>query len=68
MKNLDLNAYGVVAMPKQEQQEVNGGEWQYASLSFGNHGNPIVYAAEAVANGGKAIYNGLAWCVNSIFY
>lgn len=25
MKNLDLNAYGVVAMPKQEMQKMDGG-------------------------------------------
>lgn len=64
---MNLNAYGVEAMPKQEMKEISGGEvMEYAELTWSGTDNEIVYAVEAVANGVKMLYNGVAACVNEV--
>ena len=68
MKVLDLNAYGVCEMSAVELQNVGGGKWEYLTPSWSGTNNELIYAIETCENAIKYLYNGLAWCVNKIFY
>ena len=54
----------LVEMTDDELMNVEGGKWPYVNYSWSGTDNEITYAIEAGANGCKALYNGLAWCVN----
>ena len=58
MKNLEN--YGVQKMNAKEMIETNGGT-EYYDYYWSGTGNPLVFAAEAVYNGGVSVANGLIW-------
>lgn len=60
MKNLNLENLGVQELNSKEMEVIDGGKLQYAEYSWSGTDNPIIYAAEALVNGGKLVYNGVA--------
>ncbi|GAB2608145.1 Blp family class II bacteriocin [Belliella aquatica] len=49
---------------KNELMEIYGGKVDYYEYSWTGTNNPIIYTAEAVVNGGKAIANAGIWIWN----
>lgn len=58
MKN--LNQLALQELTSAEMVNIDGGKLPYANYSWSNTDNELVYTAEAIANGGKLIYNGVA--------
>lgn len=65
MTKLDLNAFGVQELSSKEKMEVIGGA-EYFKYTWSGTNNPIIYTAEALANGCKAIANGCIWLYNQL--
>ncbi|MFA5296677.1 MAG: hypothetical protein WC389_00545 [Lutibacter sp.] len=59
MKNLEN--YGVQKMNAKEMEETNGG---YLKYSWSGTSNPLIFAGEAVYNGGVSIANAGIWIWN----
>lgn len=59
MKN--LGNYGVQKMNTKEMQETNGGYFDYV---WSGTSNPIIFAGEALYNGGVSVANAGIWIYN----
>lgn len=67
MKNLDLKKIGLREMTPIEMVSVDGGKVEYFEYTWSGTDNPLIYTAEAVANGVKAVANAGIWVWNQIF-
>lgn len=65
MNTSELTKFGVQELNAKEMVEVDGGA-EYVEYSWSNTDNELVYAAEAVINAGKAIYNGGVWVLKKL--
>jgi len=66
MRNLNLNNYGVQEMNAVEMKETDGGKVEYIDYQWHDTDNELVYAMEAVENGGIAVANGAIWLWNHL--
>jgi bacteriocin-like protein len=64
MKTLDVSAYGVEEMNKQEMMQVEGGKIDYVEYKWSGTSNSLAYFFEACYNGGVSIVNGAIWVIN----